>query len=83
MIQAPARHELPSNDMSAPPPFPVCCPHCDAQYHVVRMESSANSIPDREVICLSCGGPLLAREGGFILKWILVSPLRRKLRRRC
>jgi hypothetical protein len=33
--------------------------------------------PDRELTCLNCGGPLAGRAGGFLLKYFLVSRLRR------
>ena len=43
------------------------CPTCDAAYKVVRAE--APSKHDRELTCLSCGGPLRSREGKFALKY--------------
>ena len=43
------------------------CPTCDAAYKVVRAE--APSKHDRELTCLSCGGPLRSREGKFVLKY--------------
>ena len=52
------------------PPSSMYCPHCNAKYEVVRVE--APTTHDRQVTCLSCGGPLAAREGAFILKYFRV-----------
>ena len=43
------------------------CPTCDAAYKVVRAEAPPKH--DRELTCLSCGGPLRSREGKFVLKY--------------
>ena len=55
------------------------CPHCGAKYNLVRVE--APSTADREVNCLTCGGPLPAREGAFIIKYFLVDRLSQRQRR--
>jgi len=60
---------------------PVFCPNCHAQYRVIRVEAAATSKLASEVICLSCGGPLNAREGAFILKYLLVREGQRGRRR--
>jgi predicted RNA-binding Zn-ribbon protein involved in translation (DUF1610 family) len=48
------------------------CPNCEAEYKVVRVE--APPMPeDRQLTCLSCGGPLHNREGKFALKYFRVN----------
>jgi predicted Zn finger-like uncharacterized protein len=47
------------------------CPNCQALYQIVKVEAGPETAL-REVTCLSCGGPLLAREGKFILKYFLL-----------
>jgi hypothetical protein len=54
------------------------CPNCAAKYRVVRVEAPLGPTIDREITCLSCGGPLHGREGQFLLKYFLVE--RSKLR---
>ena len=55
--------------MSDPLSVPFNCPNCGARYEVVRIEEPPRP-SDREVTCLSCGGPLNGREGRFILKYL-------------
>ena len=43
------------------------CPTCDAKYKVVRIEAAPTQ--DRQIECASCGGPLLDRQGRFVLKY--------------
>jgi predicted Zn finger-like uncharacterized protein len=59
------------------------CPNCQALYDVVKVEAGPETTL-REVTCLSCGGPLLAREGKFVLKYFLLREASRaeKSRRR-
>jgi predicted Zn finger-like uncharacterized protein len=45
------------------------CPTCGAAYRVVEIEAPSEPI---EVVCRSCGGPLEARKGKFLLKYFLV-----------
>jgi predicted RNA-binding Zn-ribbon protein involved in translation (DUF1610 family) len=45
------------------------CPNCGARYKVVRVAADS---PLREITCRSCGGPLRASEGGYILKYFLI-----------
>ena len=53
------------------------CPNCDARYEVVRIEETPRPT-DREVTCLSCGGPLHGREGKFVLKYFLTDRAKRR-----
>lgn len=46
------------------------CGNCGAPYEVVRVEAPVTA--DRVIACLSCGVPLEAREGRFVLKYFLV-----------
>ena len=69
--------------MSKPPPSLIDCPHCGAKYKVVRVEAPAAF--DKYVTCLGCGGALETREGGFMLKYLLVkrpSPRERRTKYR-
>jgi predicted RNA-binding Zn-ribbon protein involved in translation (DUF1610 family) len=47
------------------------CPTCGAEYQVVRLDWSQQSV-DREITCKSCGAPLQGRDGRFLLKYFLV-----------
>lgn len=49
------------------------CRNCAAKYEIVRVEAPPGPTTDREITCLSCGGPLHGREGRFILKYFLVA----------
>ena len=51
---------------------PIYCPNCRAQYRVIGTEVAATSKLAREMICLSCGGPVNALEGDFVFKYLLV-----------
>jgi predicted Zn finger-like uncharacterized protein len=59
------------------------CPNCQALYDVVKVEAGPETML-REVTCLSCGEPLLAREGKFVLKYFMLREASRteKSRRR-
>lgn len=46
------------------------CRTCEEVYKVVRAEAPPEY--DRQVTCLSCGAPLLNREGNFALKYFRV-----------
>jgi hypothetical protein len=46
------------------------CPNCAAKYKLVWVEAPPR--PDREISCVSCGGPLRGRQGSFVLKYFLV-----------
>jgi predicted Zn finger-like uncharacterized protein len=60
--------------MSAHASLRMNCPHCGAAYKVVRLEAPSDPV---EVACRSCGGPLPAREGTFLLKYFLVDKRRK------
>jgi hypothetical protein len=47
------------------------CPHCGAQYTLVRVEAES-ATADGQIACRSCGGPLDGHDGPFILKYFLV-----------
>ena len=49
------------------------CPNCQALYQLVKVEAGSET-NDRELTCLSCGGPLASREGKFVLKYFLGRP---------
>ena len=49
------------------------CQTCETSYKVVGIEAPPEH--DRQLICLSCGGPLRNREGKFALKYFRVSVL--------
>jgi predicted Zn finger-like uncharacterized protein len=66
--------------MSSPPASPMDCPHCGANYDVVRIDAGTSTEYD-DVKCLNCGGALPAREGRFTMKYFLV-PRRRQWERR-
>ena len=57
------------------------CPNCAAIYDLVRAEAGS-AATDRELVCLTCGGPLQSREGRFILKYFLLEPAHHVGRRR-
>jgi predicted RNA-binding Zn-ribbon protein involved in translation (DUF1610 family) len=59
--------------MSTPQSTSFECPSCAAKYEVVRVEAQHGPIADREITCVSCGGPLDGREGPFVLKYFLVA----------
>jgi hypothetical protein len=44
------------------------CPHCNALYHLIRTEAGPTAI-DSWVTCLTCRGPIAAREGKFRLQY--------------
>jgi len=54
------------------------CPHCGARYEVVRVEAPPRPATDREITCVSCGGPLNGREGKFVLKYFLIERPKRR-----
>jgi NAD-dependent SIR2 family protein deacetylase len=56
------------------------CPKCNALYQMIRVEEGPENT-EREVTCHSCGAPLSGREGQFALKYFLLWPTERKMRR--
>jgi len=53
-----------------PVPSLFRCSACDATYRVVKMEAPPTF--DGELACVSCGGSLQAREGGYVLKYFRI-----------
>jgi len=47
------------------------CPNCNALYQVVRTKAEPE-IVDLKTTCGICSGPLVAREGQFVLKYFLL-----------
>jgi len=54
------------------------CPNCGAKYEVVRVEAPPQPRTDREITCVTCGGPLQGRQGMFVLKYFLIERPRRR-----
>lgn len=50
------------------PPTSFHCPNCGAEYKVVKVEAPP-VMDEPQLTCLSCGGPLNARDGRFVLKY--------------
>ena len=46
---------------------PFTCPNCGAFYQLVKAEAGPET-DNREITCCACGGPLVGREGKFVLK---------------
>ena len=69
--------------MAGRPRASFTCPNCQALYDLVKVEAGPETTL-REVTCLSCGRPLSAREGKFVLKYFMLREASRsqKLRRR-
>jgi predicted RNA-binding Zn-ribbon protein involved in translation (DUF1610 family) len=57
--------------MSKLKPAPFYCPQCKAKYEIARMEAPSVA-EDPEITCISCGTHFAAREGAFIVKYVLV-----------
>jgi hypothetical protein len=55
---------------------PFSCPHCEAAYKLVYVEAE-ESASDPEILWLRCGGPLQAREGDFLRKYLFVDRKRK------
>jgi DNA-directed RNA polymerase subunit RPC12/RpoP len=54
-----------------PPVTRFDCSNCGAHYRLVRVEAGVETT-SREITCRSCGSPLQAREGRYVLKYFLV-----------
>src|SRR5262249_3394641 len=50
---------------------------------VVQVEAQPGPITDREITCLSCGGPLNGRQDPFLLKYFLVERAKRRAKCFC
>jgi hypothetical protein len=55
------------------------CPNCDALYQVVKVEAAPQT-GFHEIACRSCGTPLPARDGDFVLKYFLLRTAAREQR---
>ena len=53
------------------PRHSFACPNCNALYELVKVEAGPETV-DREMACRSCGTPLSAMEGKFVLKYFLL-----------
>jgi hypothetical protein len=53
---------------NSPPLF--TCPSCKALYQCVKIEAGPETA-DNEIRCQICSGPLVGREGKFVLKYYL------------
>jgi hypothetical protein len=63
-----------ANIMPVTKATPFECPNCAAQYKLVRIETN-ETLPDQQLGCRKCGGPLHGREGRFISNtfwWIVL-----------
>jgi hypothetical protein len=49
----------------------VHLPELPSAYQVVKVERGPETV-DRDVTCRSCGAPLPAREGNFVLKYFML-----------
>jgi hypothetical protein len=47
------------------------CPNCNALYQLVKVEAGPETA-DQEIACGVCGGPLVARDGKFVLKYFFL-----------
>ncbi|PWT83920.1 MAG: hypothetical protein C5B58_05665 [Acidobacteria bacterium] len=64
---------------NSPPLF--TCPNCKALYQVIKFEEGIKT-PDTEKRCQVCAGPLVGREGKFVLKYYLLRQAIRRERRK-
>jgi hypothetical protein len=51
--------------------YSFICPNCQAFYDLVKVEAGPETTIE-ELKCLSCGGPLPARDGNLVLKYFLL-----------
>ena len=54
------------------------CPNCNALYQTVKVQAGPETV-DRGPTCRSCGAPLPAREGRFVVKYFFVAERRSDL----
>jgi hypothetical protein len=69
--------DVAGGDMSEPFPEDINCPHCDAAYKVVLVETAS----DAKVTCRACCGWLASRTGKFAIKSFLIERPRERNRR--
>jgi hypothetical protein len=53
------------------------CPHCEALYHVVKLEVALETV-DRQIKCMICDGSLPTGDGKFSLKYFLLRKAARR-----
>jgi hypothetical protein len=53
------------------------CPHCEALYHVIKLEAAPESV-DRQTKCAICDGSLSAGDGKYSLKYFLLRKAARR-----
>ena len=63
----------------SPPLF--TCPNCKALYQLIKVEAGLETA-DTKIRCQVCGGPLVGREGKFVLKYFLLREAIRRERRK-
>jgi hypothetical protein len=59
-------------NMNPDHPEDFVCPQCQARYKIVRVAAEPGA-SDRTLYCRLCRQPLASIEGGYILKYFLVS----------
>jgi len=59
--------------MPNPQPEPFDCRNCRTRYELVRVEAEPPIDEKDDLTCLSCGAPLLAREGRYVLKYFFTA----------
>ncbi len=57
------------------------CPNCKALYQLIKVESGRETA-NTEIRCKVCSGPLVGREGNFVLKYFLLREGIRRERRK-
>ena len=61
---------MPDNRPPALNPF--TCPCRKANYQLVKVEAGPET-DNRQITCRVCDGPLVGREGNYVLKYFLLS----------
>ena len=56
---------------------PFNCPTCNGRYKLVRAEADRHSF-NGTIECYYCGGPLIGREGQFVLKYFVADQPRKR-----
>jgi len=56
---------------------PFHCPTCNGGYKLVRAEADRHSF-NGTIECYYCGGPLIGREGQFVLKYFVADQPRKR-----
>ena len=53
------------------------CPTCKGRYKLVRAEAGPETL-NGTIECYYCGGPLIGREGQFVLKYFVADQPRKQ-----